>query len=164
MVREPLPPLYAPFFPLLPTTFPSLSADISLGLPVYHGQLVQPTEFCRCAVPACGHYETAQSQLPEREEDSLLFPYSLWRSDSAVVSGMEPFTYKPTIREAGAGLWARVQSHLWLQSKFQAILAYRLGPCLIKLEKNQNKTECNNSIDFSPEGFSKWAESGRTVS
>lgn len=101
-----------PFSPPLSLFF--LSADISLGLPVYHGQLAQPTEFCRCAVPVCGHYETAQSQLPEREKDSLLFPYSIFggATQQLVVPGMEPFTYNPTIQEVGGGQWAHVDTHL----------------------------------------------------
>lgn len=115
-------------------------------LPVSYGQLVWTIEFCWCAVCVCvcGGALPNPPEPTAREGGTLLALsiQCLGSRDSAVVPGTVPCTYNPTIQEEVGGEGAHVESHPWLQSKFQAILACRLGPCLIKLEK-KNRARLN---------------------
>lgn len=136
-----------PSFPFSPPhSLLFLCADIGMVLPVSYGQLVWTIEFCWCAVCVCvcGGALPNPPEPTAREGGTLLALsiQCLGSRDSAVVPGTVPCTYNPTIQEEVGGEGAHVESHPWLQSKFQAILACRLGPCLIKLEK-KNRARLN---------------------
>lgn len=113
---------------------------------ISHRQLVQPSASCWCAFSVCGHYQTAQSQWPEREKDALFFSHHVLGEASQKFCLVWWHTsISLAFRNLRRREWHQV-SHSELHSKIPAILAYRVGPCLIKQEKTKTRPNATTAL------------------